>query len=260
MKQKYLVQRRDGSVPKWPWFVLGARDPAALVALQAYADEAEKLGMDEGYVEFIRRVVDEMRDFQVEAGPGDPDKGGFRDLDPEIAEKMGAEGDEVRDIPSDFTACHVAFDTRELAQPFLTAIVGATVLDDEKRVLFRDGTLFVANMRGLRLTKMPDDEVEEILTKVRAYRGVIDFLAPHGGLTQMTVKNSEDTHIARFETSFGFRQLVGGFEVGTPVDLLGKEIVYKENIDGIMDLFMPWEEWVAGGREEFISTALVTWT
>lgn len=26
---KYLVQRRDGTVPDWPWFVLGARDPIA---------------------------------------------------------------------------------------------------------------------------------------------------------------------------------------------------------------------------------------
>src|ERR1700704_5669978 len=26
---KYLVQRRDGSIPEWPYFVIGARDPAA---------------------------------------------------------------------------------------------------------------------------------------------------------------------------------------------------------------------------------------
>ena len=27
---KFLVQRRDGSVPEWPWLVMGAADPAVL--------------------------------------------------------------------------------------------------------------------------------------------------------------------------------------------------------------------------------------
>ena len=38
---KYLVVRRDGSIPKWPAFVLGARDPCALFALRAYARKAQ---------------------------------------------------------------------------------------------------------------------------------------------------------------------------------------------------------------------------
>ena len=33
---KFLVVRRDGSVPHWPHFVLGARDPGAPTALRAY--------------------------------------------------------------------------------------------------------------------------------------------------------------------------------------------------------------------------------
>jgi len=41
---KFLVVRRDGSIPAWPHFVIGARDPAAPVALRAYADAAERLG------------------------------------------------------------------------------------------------------------------------------------------------------------------------------------------------------------------------
>ena len=35
---KFLVLRRDGSVPDWSWFVLGAADRAAPEALYAYAD------------------------------------------------------------------------------------------------------------------------------------------------------------------------------------------------------------------------------
>lgn len=37
---KFLVLRRDGSVPDWTWFVLGAADPSAPVALRAYAGDA----------------------------------------------------------------------------------------------------------------------------------------------------------------------------------------------------------------------------
>jgi hypothetical protein len=47
---KYLVVRRDGSVPEWQWFVLGSRDPAAPDALRTYADRAAQLGMDPEYV------------------------------------------------------------------------------------------------------------------------------------------------------------------------------------------------------------------
>lgn len=40
---KYLVKRRDGTVPEWPSFVLGAKDPMAPAALLAYAREVRKL-------------------------------------------------------------------------------------------------------------------------------------------------------------------------------------------------------------------------
>ena len=54
---KYLVMRRDGTVPEWPWFVLGGEDPAAVAALRAYADEAERLGFDAVYVKDIRDMA-----------------------------------------------------------------------------------------------------------------------------------------------------------------------------------------------------------
>lgn len=35
---KFLVVRRDGTVPDWPYLVLGARDPAAPAALRTLAE------------------------------------------------------------------------------------------------------------------------------------------------------------------------------------------------------------------------------
>jgi hypothetical protein len=43
---KYLVLRRDGTVPDWPYLVMGAADPVVPVALRAYAVEAERVGLD----------------------------------------------------------------------------------------------------------------------------------------------------------------------------------------------------------------------
>src|SRR3990167_6089885 len=69
---KYLVVRRDGSIPAWPWFVLGARDPAAPFALVAYASVCEDLGMDSRYVSDVRALSNEFRMYAGEHGLGDP--------------------------------------------------------------------------------------------------------------------------------------------------------------------------------------------
>lgn len=70
---KYLVKRRDGSIPDWPWFVLGAKDPAAPAALDAYAWAAEINRMDPDYVADIRRMRDEWREYRRLHGIGKPD-------------------------------------------------------------------------------------------------------------------------------------------------------------------------------------------
>jgi hypothetical protein len=87
---KYLVLRRDGTVPEWPNFVLGAKDPAAPVALRAYAEEARRLNMDYQYVSDLLRLADEFDAFRIE-GPGkrgDPDAPLHRKDDPRIIEAM----------------------------------------------------------------------------------------------------------------------------------------------------------------------------
>jgi hypothetical protein len=87
---KYLVLRRDGTIPKWPNFVLGAKDPAAPAALRAYAEKAASLNMDPQYVADIRRLATEFEQFFLdgEGKPGDPDAPLHRSDDPRIIRAM----------------------------------------------------------------------------------------------------------------------------------------------------------------------------
>lgn len=79
---KYLVQRRDSTVPEWPWFVLGARDLAAPSALRAYADAAEALNYDPQYVADVREMAKDFEEYLAQEGPGDPDAAPHRKDDP----------------------------------------------------------------------------------------------------------------------------------------------------------------------------------
>lgn len=89
---KYLVLRRDGTVPDWLWFVLGSRDRAAPAALRAYADEGEKLGYDPQYIADVRELACEYeREFAL-LGPGDPDAGRHRVDDPATVARMIGKG------------------------------------------------------------------------------------------------------------------------------------------------------------------------
>lgn len=85
---KYLVTRRDGTVPAWPSFVLGARDPAAPAALRAYADAAEKLNYDREYVADLRTLAVEFDAYRAQAGSGDPDAPPHRKDDPATVARM----------------------------------------------------------------------------------------------------------------------------------------------------------------------------
>lgn len=85
---KYLVVRRDGSVPDWPSFVLGAKDPAAPAALRAYTAAAEALGMDPQYVGDVRRLADEFDKHREKAGKGDPDANLHRKDHPRVIQAM----------------------------------------------------------------------------------------------------------------------------------------------------------------------------
>lgn len=86
---KFLVVRRDGSIPAWPHFVMGARDPAVPAGLRAYADEAERLGFDPEYVASIREQATDFERYRALEGNGDADAGPHREDHPDIVALMG---------------------------------------------------------------------------------------------------------------------------------------------------------------------------
>jgi hypothetical protein len=85
---KFLVVRRDGSVPHWPHFVMGARDPAAPVALRAYADEAARLGFEPEYIASIRELANDFDQYRSVEGNGDPEAPPHRKDDPAVITAM----------------------------------------------------------------------------------------------------------------------------------------------------------------------------
>jgi hypothetical protein len=82
---KFLVRRRDGSIPEWPWLVMGARDPAAPAAIRFYANACFQLQMDPEYVSDLYKLADEWDAYRHEHGNGDPDAAVHRTDDPDIA-------------------------------------------------------------------------------------------------------------------------------------------------------------------------------
>lgn len=96
---KYLVLRRDGTIPGWPSFVLGGGDPIGHVALQAYADEvkrllqeepdrAERLGLTWGFHAGLLRWVNEFIFYRAACGHSDPGKGPHRKDNPVVLAMM----------------------------------------------------------------------------------------------------------------------------------------------------------------------------
>jgi len=69
---KYLVKRRDGSVVEHPTFVLVARDPAAVAALLAYAEESQARGRPPEFVADVYALAERFRAYRDQHGDGDP--------------------------------------------------------------------------------------------------------------------------------------------------------------------------------------------
>ncbi len=88
---KFLVVRRDGSIPAWPHFVIGARDPAAPAALMAYAAAAREMGMDPDYCQSIRDLAGDFAAYRGQEGSGDPDAAPHRIDNPTIIALMSGE-------------------------------------------------------------------------------------------------------------------------------------------------------------------------
>lgn len=92
---KFLVTRRDGTHPEWPWLVMGARDPIAPAALRAYAQEARRLGYPEDYAADVEKLAGEWESYRETAGDGDPEAPPHREDSPEIVTKILAAGGTV---------------------------------------------------------------------------------------------------------------------------------------------------------------------
>lgn len=99
---KYLVVRRDGTIPAWPHFVIAAADPSAPAALNAYAKNADIRGLDPEYTDSIRELaIDfgryaERHRLKAEEGQhkaADPDQGPHRIDNPAVIEMMRGNGD-----------------------------------------------------------------------------------------------------------------------------------------------------------------------
>lgn len=86
---KFLVVRRDGTVPAWPHFVLGARDPHAPAALRAYAAAIRDAGdFDPEYADSIMELAGDFERYRQQEGNGDPDAAPHRKDHPDVIEAM----------------------------------------------------------------------------------------------------------------------------------------------------------------------------
>jgi hypothetical protein len=90
---KFLVVRRDGTVPHWPHFVLGARDPFAPIALRAYAEAARQSGtFDPEYADSILELAGDFERYRAAHGDGDPDAPPHRHDYPNVISAMRGVG------------------------------------------------------------------------------------------------------------------------------------------------------------------------
>ena len=85
---KYLVTRRDGTTPEWPYFVMAASDPAVPTALRAYAEACKVHKMDPDYVSDLEALASDFAAWRLAHGSGDPDAPRHREDDPATIAKM----------------------------------------------------------------------------------------------------------------------------------------------------------------------------
>lgn len=91
LRNKYLLVRRDNTVPDWPYFPLGAADPWAPAAIRAYADAVDADGeLDPEYVADLRRLADSFEEWRQTHTTGDPDAPPHRIDDPAVVARIRA--------------------------------------------------------------------------------------------------------------------------------------------------------------------------
>lgn len=87
---KFLVVRRDNTVPDWPYLVMGARDPYAPAAIRTYAQAAAEGGEDQEYVDDLLKLASSFEEYATLHGHGDPAVGPHRTDDPTVVNRIKA--------------------------------------------------------------------------------------------------------------------------------------------------------------------------
>jgi hypothetical protein len=85
---KFLVVRRDGTVPEWPYLVMGARDPYVPGAIRQYAKLAQEAGEPEDYTSDLYRLADSFDQYRQTYGEGDPASPPHREDDPLVVSRI----------------------------------------------------------------------------------------------------------------------------------------------------------------------------
>jgi hypothetical protein len=88
---KFLVVRRDATIPHWPHFVLGARDEAVPATLRFYAEQCAALGYEPDYVHSIYELADDFEQYRKLHGDGDPEAPPHRKDVPDVLKAMRGE-------------------------------------------------------------------------------------------------------------------------------------------------------------------------
>jgi hypothetical protein len=98
---KFLIIRRDATVPAWPAFVIGARDAAAPAALRKYAAEARSLGYDAQYCADVDDIAREFEEYRAKHGQGNPSDGPHRVDHEGVIDLMEGEGPRIVEVTPD---------------------------------------------------------------------------------------------------------------------------------------------------------------
>lgn len=85
---KYLVLRRDNTVPDWPYLVLGAADPSSPTAIRALAADARERGKDPEYCDDLVGLAGDFEEWLRENPEGDPDAPPHRTDDPAVVSRL----------------------------------------------------------------------------------------------------------------------------------------------------------------------------